>query len=216
MRADSCAIFRIGPCQGIRMCWDASVLGLQPCGPWGGNEIEYLVCAVPQMTVSGAGYTLPRLHPADPSKMKRKLRCVEWTFHPLLSRRVIPMDYHCSMYATFINRAEVDESMFLSKLDSSIGLSSWFWPEGQISKQKLASCDLSVSSDGGAHMPLMVDIGGSSQTRRRKRARAKKIQTRSPIIDLVNRLISGLTWSWPWEMRLEPNTESDNFGGAEH
>ena len=28
VRADSCAIFRIGPCQGIRMCFDASVFGL--------------------------------------------------------------------------------------------------------------------------------------------------------------------------------------------
>ena len=28
VRADSCAIFRLGPCQGIRMCFDASVFGL--------------------------------------------------------------------------------------------------------------------------------------------------------------------------------------------
>ena len=29
VRADSCAIFRIGPCQGIRMCFDAFVFGLE-------------------------------------------------------------------------------------------------------------------------------------------------------------------------------------------
>ena len=28
-RADSCAIFRLGPCQGIRMCFDAPALGIR-------------------------------------------------------------------------------------------------------------------------------------------------------------------------------------------
>ena len=30
VRVDSCGIFRIGPCQGIRMCFDSSVFGLTP------------------------------------------------------------------------------------------------------------------------------------------------------------------------------------------
>ena len=29
VQADSCGIFRIGPCQGIRMCFDASVFGIE-------------------------------------------------------------------------------------------------------------------------------------------------------------------------------------------
>ena len=60
------------------------------------------------------------------------------------------MGYHARIHANFIDIAEVDEAVFLSKLDSSIGLSSWHWPEGQIYKHMIASCDLSVPSDGGA------------------------------------------------------------------
>ena len=115
VRADSCAIFRIGPCQGIRMCFDASVFRLpSPELPENcsmvmetvrdneGKEIEKRPYAVPEFEV-GQGYPLVSYRPLAAT---RREQFVRWTFTPAF-------DAHSPAVAGIIRSATVDKAMFL-------------------------------------------------------------------------------------------------------
>ena len=210
VRADSCAIFRIGPCQGIRMCFDASVFGLQsPALPKNcsmvmeilrdneGKEIERRPYGVPRMGVLGQGFPLASYRPLEP---KRREKIVQWTF-------THAFDALSPAVAGIIQCTRDDKDMFPSTVDNSIGSESWSWPEGPISKQKLASYDLFDPHrqffQRGAHMPLMVYMGSSSESRRSKGARAR----RSANADRRG---------WTWEWRQSTKVESESRDGGEH
>ena len=210
VRADSCAIFRIGPCQGIRMCFDASVFGL-PSPPLPekcsmvmeilrddeGKEIERRQYGVPKMGVLGQGFPLASYRPLEP---KRKEQFVNWTF-------THAFDALSPAVAGIIQCTKDDKAMFPFDVDNSIGSASWSWPEAPISKQKLASYDLFDPHrqffQRGAHMPLMVYIGGSSESRRSKDARARRC---------ANADKRGWTWAW----RQTTKVESESRDGGEH
>ena len=187
VRADSCGIFRLGPCQGVRICFDATVFGItQPTLPDNcpmvmevirdheGKIIERRRYPVPSFErpehgdVSGQGYPLSSYHPTQAA---RRQQFVEWTFTPVFDRG-------SPAVAGVIERARVDRAMFPFGADSSIGLASWSWPEGPVSEQK--RCDYLKFDPfrkffiGGAHMPLMVYVGSSKEGRRSKSARQRR------------------------------------------
>ena len=92
VRADSCGIFRIGPCQGVRLCFDASAFGLQfpmreTCSmvmeivrDAEGNEIERRRYHIPQFQLLGQGYQLTSYRPQE---TERREQFVKWTFTPV-------------------------------------------------------------------------------------------------------------------------------------
>jgi len=92
-------------------------------------------------------------------------------------------------------------------VDTSMGAESWSWPEGPSSKQKLASFD-HFDPDRqffkrGAHMPLMIYMGGSSDTRRSKEAlrrRDEKADRRG----------------WTWEKGQSTKVANSTRDGGEH
>ena len=141
-RADSCGIFRLGPCQGIRMCFGASVFGLaSPPLPANcsmvmeilrdedGKEIEKRQYAVPKLGFLGQGYPLTSYRPLE---TKRREQFVKWTMTPAF-------DALSPAVAGIIECTKSDKAMFPFEVDTSIGSETWTWPEGPVSKQKLAS-----------------------------------------------------------------------------
>ena len=179
-KADSCGIFRIGPCNGVRMCFDASVFGMQsPTLPATcsmvmeiicdehGKEIEKRRYPVPQFTF-GQGYLLGSYHPKEE---KRRAQWLEWSFTPVF-------DAESPAVAGVIHKAKYDRAQFPFEPDSSIGSASWSLPRGPVSKQKLPKYNLfdpqSHYFRSGAHMPLMIYVGGSNETRRSKVATARR------------------------------------------
>ena len=129
-----------------------------------GKGLEKRPYGVPRMGVLGQGYPLANYRLGD---RKRRGQFVQWTFTPAF-------DALSPAVPEIIERERVDTSMFPFKVDSSIGSSSWSWPEGQISQQKIASCDLFDPERKffqlGANMTLMVYMGGSNEVRRSKDA----------------------------------------------
>ena len=192
VRADSCGIFRIGPCQGIRMCFDASVFGIEtPKLPSNcsmvmeivrdneGKEIEQRQYVVPRLGFLGQGLPLTSYRPVIPA---RREKFVAWTY-TLVFDAVSPA-------VAEIIRSTNDKAIFPFKVDTSMGSESWSWPEGPTSKQKLASFD-HFDPDReffkrGAHMPLMIYMGASSDTRRSKEA-------------LRRRTANATRRGWTWE-----------------
>ena len=162
-----------------------------------GKEIEKRPYGVPRMGVVGQGYPLASYRPVEP---RRREQFLEWTFTPVF-------DALSPAVAGIIERAGVDKAMFPFGVDSSIGSSSWSWPEGPISQQKLASYDLfdpyRQFFQGGAHMPLMVYMGGSNESRRSKSA-------------LTRRAANAARRGWTWERRQATKVESGSPDGAEH
>ena len=65
-----------------------------------------------------------------------------------------------------------NKEMFPFGVDSSLGSSSWSWPEDVPSKQKLASFEEFDPENEffkrGADAPLMIFVGAGSETRRSK------------------------------------------------
>ena len=207
VRADSCAIFRIGPSQGIRLCFDASVFGFKsPTLPANCSMMMEIVRdkegkvtdkrrhEVPQFELLGQGYYLESYRPLEAT---RKEQFVMWTFTPVF-------DDSSSAVADIIECAKSDKAMFPSGVDTSIGSGSWSWPESQISKQKLASYDLfdpdKTFFKRGAHMPLMVYIGGPSDSRR------------SPLA-MKRRAANATKRGWTWQRRQTTKGGSD---GRQH
>ncbi len=197
MRADSCGIFRIGPCQGIRMCFDLSVFGLQsPTVPANysvvmevlhddrGKEISKRPYDVPEFGLLGQGYPLASYRPVEPNRRKQFL---EWTFTPAC-------DAGSPAVAGIIASTHNDKGMFPSNVDNEIGRASWSWPEGPLSKQKLASYNLFDPSRAlfqrGAHMPLMIYNGGSNETRRSPEALRRRAKCRRTRLDMGQEAIN--------------------------
>ena len=114
MRADSCAIFRIGHCQGIRMLFDVSVCWVRiPTLPAmcsmvmetvrddEGQPLEQRPCGVPRMGVYAHWYPLASCRPGERT---RRGQFVQWTFTPVF-------DAPSPAVAGIIERARVVKSM---------------------------------------------------------------------------------------------------------
>ena len=162
-----------------------------------GTEIARRPYGVPRMGVLGQGFPLVSYRPLEP---KRREQFVQWTF-------THAFDALSPAVAGIIQCTRDDKDMFPFKVDNSMGSASWSWPEGPISKQKLASYDLFDPHrqffQRGAHMPLMVYMGGSSESRRSKVALAK-------------RAANAARRGWTWERRQSTKAESGIRDGGEH
>ena len=194
VRADSCAIFRLGPCQGIRMCFDASAFGLtSPTLPSNcsmvmetlrdedGNDIEKRQYPVPQFTFLGQGHPLTSYRPKPPS---RKEQFVLYTLTPVFDKD--------SPAVAGIMACAKNKDTFPSGVDTSMGSSSWSWQTDVPSKQKLASFKEfdpeEVFFKRGAHAPLMIFLGAGNEIRRSKAAQHRRAAN-------ANRR------GWTWERR---------------
>ena len=73
-----------------------------------------------------------------------------------------------------------NKEMFPFGVDSSLGSSSWSWPEDVLSKQKLVSFEEFDPHNEffkrGAHAPLMIFLGAQSQVRRSKAAQQRRAE----------------------------------------
>ena len=162
-----------------------------------GKVIGNRFYAVPEMDFMGQGYPLTSYRPKDADKREQ---FVKWSCEP--------------SFTTPYGAGYDDRKMFPAKIDSSIGLPSSSWPQGPPSKQKLASIEHFDPKrqffKRGAHMPLMMYVGGSSQSRRTKAA-------------LVRRNAQANKRGWTWEKRHptrgggKPSQDNDDTrGGWEH
>jgi hypothetical protein len=180
VRADSCAIFRIGPCHGIRMCFDASAFGLtspelppncsmvmESVRNVDGKEIEKRRYGVPKIGFLGQGYPLKSYKPDHPP---RKEEFVRWTFTPVFAKE--------SPAVAEIKAVARKSDVFPSGVNTTIGSASWSWPVDMPSKQKLTNFNLFDPSEEfvkrGAHAPVMIFLGGHSETRRTKKAQERR------------------------------------------
>ena len=161
------------------------------------REIEKRPYGVPRMGVLGQGYPLASYRPGERT---RREQFVQWTFTPAF-------DAVSPAVAEIIERARRDKAMLPFEVDSSIGSSSWSWPEGQISKQKLAGYDLFDPEreffKRGTHMPLMVFMGASNESRRSEDA-------------LRRRAANAARRGWTSERRQSTKVESESPDGADH
>ena len=208
VRADSCGIFRLGPCEGVRMCYGISALGLE--GPdlpancamvmetlrdENGKETEkrpYTVTNVPHM---GQGYPLSTYHPQVPA---RREQCVKWSFTPVF-------DEASSAVTEVLDRAKNSKEMFPYRVDSTTGSASWSWPNTPVSKQKPVKFDkfdpYREFFKRGAHMPLMIYVGGHSDVRRTGGAR----QRRAANADRRG-------WTYEWRQSTKPSGKGKGDG----
>ena len=181
VRADSCGIFRLGPLSGVRLCYGISAFGKeeQPLHESCRMVMQtyyreedhkeakrpYPITNIPFM---GQGFPLDSYHPRVPS---RREQCVKWTFTPVL-------DESESAVAEVLRCAKDDRAMFPFGIDTSIGTESWKWPFLPVSRQKPADFERfdpqRVFFRRGAHMPLMIFVGGSGDVRRSSEAVARR------------------------------------------
>ena len=95
----------------------------------------------------------------------------------------------------------------LSKWIPPYGAESWSWPEGSLSKPKLASFDRFDPQreffKRGAHFPLMIYIGGSNESRRSKDALKRRAQNAD-------------RRGWSWETRQSTKVGNETRDGGEH
>ncbi|CAK0863844.1 unnamed protein product [Prorocentrum cordatum] len=167
VRADSCGIFRIGPCEGVRMCYGLSAFGLE--GPdlpancskvmetlreEDGREIgkrPYLITNIPFL---GQGSPCTSYQPQVPA---RRDKCVQWSFTPVF-------DEASPAAAEVLDGAKNDKGMFPYRVDSTTGSASWSWSGTPTSKQKPVQFEKFDPQremfKRGAHMPLMIYVGG--------------------------------------------------------
>ena len=172
-RSDSCGIFRIGPCQGIRMCFDASVFNLeQPVLPHEcrlmekvekddkGREIARFPIERPTHSQRGQGYHLASYHPKVPA---RKTKFVLNTFTPVF-------DQGSSAVVEMTGLAQ-NKEYFSGRIDTSVGSFSWSLPQDKPSKQKFVKFEQFDPDErmfqSGAHVPLMIFVGANSDGRRK-------------------------------------------------
>ena len=212
VRADSCGIFRIGPCQGIRLCFDASTFGIEsPTMPANcpmmmeiqrdehGREILRRRHPVPKFALLGQGFPLSAYRPLEAA---RRHKFVMWTFS-------LVFDVGSSAVAEIMDSANSDRGMFPSRPDTSIGSDSWRWSEGPISKQKLPSYELFDPQrelfKRGAHMPLTVYIGNSSEARRSVNAMRRRNATATQ---------RGWTWERRHQKGKQKGSGKDGKGGT--
>ena len=131
---------------------------------------------------------------------KRREQFVEWTLTPAF-------DALSPAVAGIIRSTKDDKAMFPFKVDTSIGSTSWSWPEGPLSKQKLASYELFDPDrelfKRGAHMPLMIYMGGSNEARRSKDA-------------LKRRAANAARRGWTWDKRQSTKVGDETRDGGDH
>jgi hypothetical protein len=131
------------------------------------GELQKRRFPVPQFTL-GQGYSLDSYLPKDAT---RRSQWLEWSFTPVF-------DATSPAMADVIHKAQCDRQHFPFNPEISIGSASWSLPQGPVSKQKLPKLPLfDPHSDyfrRGAHMPLMIYVGGNSDTRRSKGANARR------------------------------------------
>ena len=173
VRVDSCGIFLLGPCEGVRLCYGISAFGLE--GPdlpencsmvmetlrdEDGRETGKRPYPITEVPFLGQGYKLPSYHPQVPA---RRDKCVQWTFAPVF-------DQASPAVAAVLHSAKNEKDMFPFSVDSTTGSASWSWPATPPSKQKPVQFDKfdphRQMFRRGAHMPLMIYVGGHADVRR--------------------------------------------------
>jgi hypothetical protein len=188
VRADSCGMFFIGPCQGIRICLCPSLCGIsvdprpEKCSMVmeticnsEGKQTQQRPHSLPTYDFVGQGYPLTSYRPTEPDQ---QMVFLKWTFTVALSSL-------SSVVTENVRNAVDNRRWFPFRVDTTIGRESWQWPVLPVFKQKLVSIDLFDPQKEffkrGAHMPLMSFMGGSQDTRRTQgalRRRAVKASLR--------------------------------------
>ena len=170
LKSDSCGIFRIGPCKGVKMCYGAGTLGVtQTALPDNCKIVTRIVHENgkekdlgPHPIEShsgGQGYAIKSFRPDHPGR-RRKL--IENSLTPALQWDALAQQ---DMARLTLNR-----EYFPFGVDGTMGQYSWDLPMDKQSKQK--PCDFSLFDPEetlfkrGAHCPLMCFIGKSSDGRR--------------------------------------------------
>ena len=170
-RIDSCAIIVIGPCEGIRMTYDCSVLGInapeRPSSAWRnmelvttddkGREIAREPFEIRTFSMMGSGFPLASYRPQHTDTMKQ---LVTWTFEGVTKND--------SPAVVGAMRASAGDGrnmrMFPWAVDQNLGSASWTWPSMPPCRQKLIDIKMFDPRQEyfkrGGHMPLMVFVGG--------------------------------------------------------
>ena len=209
-RADSCGIFRLGPCEGIRMCYGLSAFGLE--GPdlpancsmvmetlldQNGRETGKRPYPITNVPFLGQGYPLSSYHPKAAA---RRDTCVKWTFTPVF-------DEDSPAVAAVLNSANNERAMFPYRVDSTTGSASWSWSGTPPSKQKPVQFEQfdphTEFFKRGAHMPLMIYVGGPADTRRTAKAQTE-------------RNAKADRRGWTWERRQSTIPGGKGGKGKEH
>ena len=201
-RIDSTAIFIVGPVDGIRKIFDASALGISPAQPsatdfrgggdmpeaWrlkekvekgpDGRERNRRPHSVPKSSVLGSGYHLTSYRPQNASRMQTMVR---WNFEPAIDNE--------SAVAEVVDARRRDKDLFptMSFLRKMPGGQSEHWPSMPLVEQKLVGTQMFDPKNEffrkGAHMPLMIFVGGNKDTRRSDAAVQKRNAKRQAIRD---------------------------------
>ena len=181
-RIDSCAIILIGPCEGIRMTYDCSVLGInapeKPSRAWRnlelvttddmGRESARKPFEISTFSILGSGFPLASYRPTHTDIMKQ---LVTWAFEGVTKND--------SPAVVGVMRASApgdrrNRTMFPWEVDQNLGSASWTWPSMPPCRQKLIDIKMfdphSQYFKRGGHMPLMVFVGSHNQQRRTKGA----------------------------------------------
>ena len=168
LTVDDSAIFRIGPCKGIRMCFDASVFGF---GYWHQDWLPPTYSMVMEKMRNRSGkvigqrkYVPPTVHSSamglpitsyQPIQLERRNQFVLNTFTPVSVHNTSAV---AEMQELTIHE---DESC---RVDTSLGSFSWYSPEDVLSKQKLVD-PTDFDPNGllacqGIRPPLMIFMSG--------------------------------------------------------
>ena len=208
-RADSCGIFRLGPCEGIRMCYGISAFGfeepdlpancsmmMETLRDQDGKETGKRPYPITNIPFIGQGYPLSSYHP----KNARKDTCLRWSFTPVF-------DQDSPAVAEVLHCANHDKGMFPFPVNTTTGSASWSWSGTPPSKQKPVQIQQfdpqQVMFRGGAHMPMMIFVGASADVRRSNKAqkeRAAKADKRG----------------WTYERRMSTIPGGKGGKGKEH
>ena len=181
-RIDSCAVIMIGPCEGIRMTYDCSVLGInapeKPSRAWRnmelvttddkGREIAREPFEIRTFSMMGSGFPLASYRPQHTDTMKQ---LVTWAFEGVTKNDspAVVGAMRASAPGDWRNR-----TMFPWTVDQDLGSTSWTWPSMPPCRQKLIDIKMFDPHrqyfKRGGHMPLMVFVGSHNQQRRTKGA----------------------------------------------
>ena len=182
VRADSCGMFHIGPCTGIRLCLCPSLCGISvdprpdhcsmmmktlPDSEGKGKQTQEPY-SLPKFDKIGQGFPLTSYLPKVDEQKEAFLK---WTFTVALS----PLS---SVVTDNVKLARDNRRWFPFPLDTTIGKESWNWPALPPFRQKLVSTELFDPQERffhrGAHMPLMGFIGSSGDNRRTPEAQRRR------------------------------------------
>ena len=184
LTTDTSAIFRVGPCKGIRMCFDASVFGftspklpttcsmvMEKLRDPKGKAIGKRKYLAPNVYSRCHGIPLTSYHPREP---QRRERFVLNTFTPVFDED--------SPAVAEMKACAINKELFPFGVDTSTGSFSWSLPEDVPSKQKLADAR-EFDPDGqllnqGIHAPLMIFMGAGIKRKPEKKERKGKADNR--------------------------------------